>query len=129
MKNIHILPDWYVKIKPNKFVIHTSHKKYRNAIFRNGLLVRIGFSYSGNWTEDEFGEIKPAVFAMDTDCLEKAYQSEYNDPDYDYWLIDTSDMIWYEDANIGYPCIMTFENINISKVNLMVNKPIKEEQL
>ena len=114
--------DWYKQITPKRFVIHTTHKKHRKSILRDGLVPSIGYSYKANWSEDEFGKILPAVFAKDVDLLEEAYQSEYNDPNHDYWLIDTQDTSWYEDDNIGYPCIMCFEPLK--KVELINIKKI-----
>ena len=118
--------EWYNQITPKRFVIHTTHKRYRKSIQRDGLTPSIGSSYGSNWPEKEFGKILPAVFAKDTEILEEAYQSEYNDPDYDYWLIDTEGTVWYEDANIGYPCIMCFEPLK--KVELII-APCNYERL
>ena len=84
---------WYSKVKPKKFVIHTSHKKDRDSILKNGIEAKIGFSYETNWTQDEFGVIKPAVFAVDADSVEKAYQLRRGDPNYDFWLIDNVQVV------------------------------------
>ena len=81
---------WYTKVKPQKLVIHTAHKKDRSSILKKGIEAKIGFSYETNWTTDEFGIIKPAVFAVNTDDVVKAYQLRRNDPNYDFWLIDTT---------------------------------------
>ena len=102
--------EHYEKIEPIGFVFHSSHKKNRDSILKNGLQVNIGDSYKDNW--NEFQPIKPAIFAVNTPNSIESFGLKYSN-DYDIWRIDTTkcNNNWYKDFNMGGDNIMTFDNI------------------
>lgn len=109
--------EHYQTIEPRRFVFHSSHKKNRESILKNGLQTNIGDSYKDNWKE--FQPIKPAIFAVNTPNYTESFGLKYNN-DYDIWRIDTTkcDNNWYIDFNMGGDNIMTFENISNNCITL-----------
>ena len=107
----------YEKIVPRRFVFHTSNKRNRESILKNGLVVGIGDSYKDNWVE--FEPIKPAIFAVNTPNYIESFGLKYSN-DYDIWRIDTQkcDNDWFIDFNMGGDNIMTFDNIPIDCISL-----------
>lgn len=101
LKNIKI-----ERIKPDKYLYHSSEKKFRDSIMKHGLIPK----YAGNWTG--YLEYPPAVFAINgVDSKGNNYWRE----SLDIWEIDTTNLPnqWWSDLNLGSDKghIMTFDSI------------------
>lgn len=115
------IKDIYVKrIKPSRYVYHSTNKSNRESIFSKGLLT----SKNLNYKDSTSLEHPPAVFATNHSPLWKLQGS-------DIWKIDTSKISnkWWMDMNMdsahqGEKCIMTFDSIPKDAIELI--KPISE---
>ena len=108
------------KIIPNKHIYHVSNPKYRKEILKNGLIPKVGDSYSGHAGYDNI--IIPAIFATNSENENYWFDSTYDD---DVWEIDTSkiDNEWFVDKHYGgdkdYPHIVTFKSISVNAIKLI----------
>ena len=101
LKNIKI-----ERVKPDKYLYHSSKKEFRDSIIEHGLIPK----YAGNWTGEL--EYPPAVFAING-VISKGHG--FWRQSVDIWKIDTTDLPnqWWSDLNLGSDKghIMTFDPI------------------
>lgn len=104
-------------IKTKNKVYHTGNPLFREEILKNGLVPKIGDSYSMHYDGENIKPI-PAVFAVNVSDIKYAYDSTYDD---DIWEIDTkkAKAIWYEDVNGPMDAIMTFDKIPKNALKLV----------
>lgn len=100
------------RVKPRRYVYHTTHYLNRDSILEKGLIPK-PHSESEKWKKVSDLEYPPAIFAVNgTNTWE----------DGDIWQIDTSLIknMWYEDLNIASKNkIMTFEPIPKEAIKLI----------
>jgi hypothetical protein len=109
---IYIKEEKIERVKPPRFVYHTSSNQNRESIILNGLIPQ-----EGDWrTELRY---KPAIF-VSTDK-----QKLFIPYDKDVWEIDTSKLknIWYLDLNLNKYANKNFNNF------IMTYEPIPKEAI
>ena len=103
------------RVKPRRFIYHTSNQLNRESILENGLIPK-PHSESSMWKNDMSLEYPPAVFATNDDSTWW---------DGDIWQIDTTKIknTWFLDLNIQSKYrIMTFEPIPPTALKLITYK-------
>ena len=107
-----------IRVKPNKYVYHYSHKKNRNEILKNGLIPQ-KFSNSERWGNTLTLEYEDSIFAINNENI-----SWITDENTDRWIIDTTQLKnkWWIDLNLNSKSyIMTFEPIPIEFLKLTLS--------
>jgi hypothetical protein len=106
-------------VEPNNKVYHMSLPRHRASILQNGLVPTIGKNYAGFWEEwiKPGFELAPAIFANNSEEKYYAFDPERHD----LWEIDTTiaPVKWFEDYDIGLPCIMTLEPIPANAIKII----------
>jgi hypothetical protein len=109
---IYVKEEKIERIKPPKYIYHTTSPQKRESILENGLMPTIG-----DWGTDL--KYKPAIFAsIDKNELFSSYGK-------DVWQIDTTNLknLWYLDLNLN-----KYANKNYNKF-IMTYEPIPKEAL
>lgn len=96
------------RIKPQKYVYHSSPEQFRQSILQNGLLPKENKTH--NWCT--YLDYPPAIFAINPTHKNLEFWSEHGD----VWKINTEKLPnkWYYDLNLSHirqDAIMTFEPI------------------
>lgn len=111
------------KVKPDKYVYHSSKPENRKLIEENGLIPKT----SNEW-QPKF-HYPPAIFAINE--VDSKGRSLWQGNIHDVWRIDTTNLPneWWSDLNIGhlnYGSIMTFDTIPPEYLTLIsIYDPIK----
>lgn len=105
------------RVKPNRFVYHSTPSSNRESILEKGLLTK-PHSQSKEFSSDLSLSYPPSIFASNG-------SGTWNSgSDVDIWQIDTSKINnkWYKDLNLQTKYrIMTFESIPASALKLITN--------
>lgn len=106
---LHFKELYIKRVKPTRYVYHSTLKSNRDSILENGLKTKENINYSDSYTLDH----PPAVFAtLEGEDLWVPFISNNGG---DIWKIDTSKINnkWFQDLNIPNQkgVIMTYEDI------------------
>lgn len=107
----------YVGTITNRYVYHSSNPIFRNAISKEGLIVK---NKSDVWLSNTKID-KACIFATNSDNKDDWFDSTYDD---DIYQIDTSKLNneWFIDPNFIESTdqhVITFENISLNAIKLI----------